>query len=271
MTAPHFVDGSDPQVATFGSPWVYYRCRKPDRLASGVGLFRGARDHARGVRSAQGTVERAGGQHGVPRDLLSLGMELPVFPALSRERPAPDRHRQAFLGQDRRHRPALRARRSPLRLPGAGGRHHRGRDRRLPEHPGAPGAPSRPGRRGRARLSARKERAVGCHRHLPALLARSHDIPRRQRRPVPHRLVGARPDPDAGRRAPAQGGARRREYPPAPPDPQPPEDAAATWLHAPRRLPRHQPVLAGLHVAASPCVAHQPTQHAARPQVLREP
>lgn len=26
-----FLDGSDPQVATFASPWVYYRCRKPDR------------------------------------------------------------------------------------------------------------------------------------------------------------------------------------------------------------------------------------------------
>jgi hypothetical protein len=25
----HFLDGSDPQVATFGNPWVYYRCRKP--------------------------------------------------------------------------------------------------------------------------------------------------------------------------------------------------------------------------------------------------
>jgi SAM-dependent methyltransferase len=29
----HFLDGSDPQVATFGSPWVYYRCRKPGRAA----------------------------------------------------------------------------------------------------------------------------------------------------------------------------------------------------------------------------------------------
>jgi ubiquinone/menaquinone biosynthesis C-methylase UbiE len=26
-----FVDGSDPQVATFASPWIYYRCRKPGR------------------------------------------------------------------------------------------------------------------------------------------------------------------------------------------------------------------------------------------------
>jgi hypothetical protein len=26
---PQFVDGSDRQVETFGSPWVYYRCRKP--------------------------------------------------------------------------------------------------------------------------------------------------------------------------------------------------------------------------------------------------
>lgn len=29
----HFVDGSDPQVATFGSPWVYFRCRKPGQAA----------------------------------------------------------------------------------------------------------------------------------------------------------------------------------------------------------------------------------------------
>lgn len=28
---PLFLDGSDPRVATFGSPWVYYRCRKPGR------------------------------------------------------------------------------------------------------------------------------------------------------------------------------------------------------------------------------------------------
>ena len=33
MTVPHFLDGSDPQVATFGSPWVYYRCRKPGQAA----------------------------------------------------------------------------------------------------------------------------------------------------------------------------------------------------------------------------------------------
>jgi SAM-dependent methyltransferase len=30
---PHFVDGSDRQVATFGSPWVYYLCRKPGQAA----------------------------------------------------------------------------------------------------------------------------------------------------------------------------------------------------------------------------------------------
>jgi SAM-dependent methyltransferase len=30
---PHFVDGSDRQVATFGSPWVYYLCRKPVQAA----------------------------------------------------------------------------------------------------------------------------------------------------------------------------------------------------------------------------------------------
>lgn len=29
----HFLDGSDPRVATFGSPWVYYRCRKPEQAA----------------------------------------------------------------------------------------------------------------------------------------------------------------------------------------------------------------------------------------------
>jgi SAM-dependent methyltransferase len=29
----HFLDGSDPQVATFGSPWVYYRCSKPEQAA----------------------------------------------------------------------------------------------------------------------------------------------------------------------------------------------------------------------------------------------
>ena len=29
MTARTSSTGSDPQVATFGSPWVYYRCRKP--------------------------------------------------------------------------------------------------------------------------------------------------------------------------------------------------------------------------------------------------
>ena len=132
------------------------------RLASGVGLFRGARDHARSSFDAlKEPWNELVARMGCPKEnLLSLGMELPVFPALSRERPAPDRHGPAFLGQDRRHRPALRARRSPLRLPGAGGRHHRGRDRRLPEHPGAPGPPSRPGRCRGARLSARKERAV---------------------------------------------------------------------------------------------------------------
>lgn len=26
---PHYLDGDDPRVATFASPWVYYRCRKP--------------------------------------------------------------------------------------------------------------------------------------------------------------------------------------------------------------------------------------------------
>jgi ubiquinone/menaquinone biosynthesis C-methylase UbiE len=26
-----FLDGGDPQVATFASPWVYYRCRKPEQ------------------------------------------------------------------------------------------------------------------------------------------------------------------------------------------------------------------------------------------------
>ena len=30
---PHFLDSKDPQVATFASPWVYYRCRKPRQAA----------------------------------------------------------------------------------------------------------------------------------------------------------------------------------------------------------------------------------------------
>jgi SAM-dependent methyltransferase len=29
--APHYLGSDDPQVATFASPWVYYRCRKPRR------------------------------------------------------------------------------------------------------------------------------------------------------------------------------------------------------------------------------------------------
>ena len=239
-------------------------------LAHGL-LFGRARDHPRSLRGAQRPVERARCQHGMPGNLLSLGMELPLLPALPRERSAADRRRAAFIRQHRRHRSVLRARCAPLRLPGAGRRHDRRRNWRLPKHPHPLRLSSRADRLRRAWLSSRQEQRMGRHRHLPALFTRSVDIPYRQSRAGSHRLVGTCPDADAGGGAQPQGWPRCREHAPAPSDPQPAQDPDQAGLHGARRLPRHHRALAGIHLTAPARLADQPAEHAAWPQVLRGP